>query len=316
MERILDIPEEYFRREIRNGHTIEPVMKRIWAAQMELLATFAKGLESIGVPYFTAYGTMLGAVRHQGFIPWDNDMDIFMIRDDMLRVERAAGVLFPDLWLITCQNTAEWLNISGRLVTGTAIRLDDDYLNKYHGCPFAVGVDIFPLDKVPEDEGEWETQRQLIMMMASAVSAYYQLNESSEQLLARRHQIEETLQIQFDKSKPMTNQLLCVLDAVLAMSDDHYDATRIGDLYKIIYTNPVYPKKYFSQIIMQPFENVMKVPVPIGYDEILRQHYGDNYATPVEWKGYGDSHAFMAQIELLEQNGYELDEESGLFYKS
>lgn len=315
MKRILDIPESFFHRETRNDYTIEPVMKRIWAAQMELLATFDEGIRRIGAHYFTAYGTMLGAVRHQGFIPWDNDMDIFMLRDDYIRVERAAEVLFPELWMITCQNTSEWLNISGRLVTGTAIRLDDEYLDKYHGCPFDIGIDIFPLDTIPENPEEWSIQKQLVMMVAQAVAAYMQLQEPGETLLARRKQIEQVLNVQFDTSKPMTNQLLCLLDALLAMNDDQRDSELIGDIYKITYTNPVYKKDYFRQIIMQPFEGVMKVPVPIGYDEILRQHYGENYATPVEWKGYGDSHAFMAQIDLLKEHGYILDEDSGLFHK-
>lgn len=315
MERILDIPDDYFRRETRYGHVIEPMMKRIWAGTMELLATFDKGLREIGAPYFTAYGTMLGAVRDHGFIPWDNDMDIFMFRDDLVRVERAAQVLFPELRIITCQNTPDWQNVSARLVTGDVIRLDDEYLDKYHGCPFAVGVDIFPLDTVPEDAAEWKLQKDLVIMVASAYTAYYLNNEPEDSLLARKNQIEEVLGVKFNDKEPMPHQLLVILDAVLALNDDQRQSQLVGDIYKCTYTNPVYERRYFSQIIMQPFEGVMKVPVPIGYDEFLRQHYGDGYATPVEWKGYTDNHPFMSQADILRDNGYVLDEETGLFHK-
>lgn len=316
MEKILDIPEEYFAREDRDGHVVEPVMKRIWAASMELLATFDKGLKALGIPYFAAYGTMLGAVRHKGFIPWDNDIDIFLFRRDLTNVGKLMQLILPELTLITCENTIDWQNVSARLVTGDAIRLDDEYLTKYHGCPFAVGIDIFPLDTIPEDPDEWNTQKDIVMMVASAYTAYFLNNETPVMLTKRRQQIEETLGVTFNNETPMTHQLLVVLDAVLAINEDHYDSHLVGDIYKVTYTNPVYRKEIFSDVIRIPFENVMEVSVPAGYDEFLKQHYGEGYMTPVEWKGYTDNHPFMQQIDILKENGYALDADSGLFYKS
>ena len=67
-------PESYFEGEERNGFYIEPMMKRAWAAQIEVLLEVQKVCEKNEIQYFAEYGTMLGAVRHKGFIPWDDDI--------------------------------------------------------------------------------------------------------------------------------------------------------------------------------------------------------------------------------------------------
>ena len=68
----------FFREEEREGFLIASKMKHAWAAQMEVLKDIETVCEKHGLQYFAAFGTLLGAVRHQGFIPWDDDMDIFM----------------------------------------------------------------------------------------------------------------------------------------------------------------------------------------------------------------------------------------------
>lgn len=57
-------------------------MKHAWAAQLEVLNDIDKACTENGIQYFAEWGTLLGAVRHHGFIPWDDDMDICMKRAD------------------------------------------------------------------------------------------------------------------------------------------------------------------------------------------------------------------------------------------
>ena len=77
---ILD--NNFFKREVRCGFEIDEMMKRAWAAQMEVLTVIDKICKKNGLRYFADAGTLLGAVRHQGFIPWDDDIDISMLRKD------------------------------------------------------------------------------------------------------------------------------------------------------------------------------------------------------------------------------------------
>ena len=85
MQCLVQYPESYFEGEERDGFYIEPMMKKAWAAQIEVLLEVQKVCEKNGIQYFAEYGTMLGAVRHKGFIPWDDDLDICMRREDYMK---------------------------------------------------------------------------------------------------------------------------------------------------------------------------------------------------------------------------------------
>ena len=82
---MLEFDKDFFEKEERCGFTIEPMMKSVWAAQLEVLEKIDRICKENGIKYFADWGTLLGAVRHKGFIPWDDDMDICMLRPDYLR---------------------------------------------------------------------------------------------------------------------------------------------------------------------------------------------------------------------------------------
>ena len=75
----------FFEEEIRCGYTVSAAMKRVWSIQLELLAVFQRVCREQGLRYFAAGGTLLGAVRHGGYIPWDDDIDLVMLRADYER---------------------------------------------------------------------------------------------------------------------------------------------------------------------------------------------------------------------------------------
>ena len=68
--------KEYFEDEVRDGFYVPAQMKHAWAAQLEVLNDIDKACTENEIQYFAEWGTLLGAVRHHGFIPWDDDMDI------------------------------------------------------------------------------------------------------------------------------------------------------------------------------------------------------------------------------------------------
>ena len=82
--------ESYFRGEEKNGFYIRPMMKRYWAAHQEVILEFDRVCKKLGVEYYADFGTLLGAVRHRGFIPWDDDVDVCMLRGDYNRFRELA----------------------------------------------------------------------------------------------------------------------------------------------------------------------------------------------------------------------------------
>ena len=78
----MEFPESYFEDEVREGFFIPSMMKRCWAAQLQVLEDVDKLCEKYNIKYYGDCGTLIGAVRHGGYIPWDDDMDIAMLRED------------------------------------------------------------------------------------------------------------------------------------------------------------------------------------------------------------------------------------------
>ena len=79
---MLEFPREYFIDEVRDGFYVNGLMKRCWAAQLEALNDIAGVCEKYQIRWYADFGTLLGAVRHGGFVPWDDDIDICMFRED------------------------------------------------------------------------------------------------------------------------------------------------------------------------------------------------------------------------------------------
>ena len=84
----LKFDNDFFNTEVREGFEISSMMKRAWAAQMEVFQVVSDICNRNGIRYFADFGTLLGAVRHKGMIPWDDDIDLAMMRPDFERLEQ------------------------------------------------------------------------------------------------------------------------------------------------------------------------------------------------------------------------------------
>ena len=92
---MLHFEEDWFRDEEREGFLVTEEVKRGWAAQLVIVKEIEEVCKKYGLQYFTAWGTTLGAVRHHGFIPWDDDLDICMKRGDYMKFLSVWRKEFP-----------------------------------------------------------------------------------------------------------------------------------------------------------------------------------------------------------------------------
>ena len=78
----IKLPEHFLEKEVRCGYSVTEKAKKIWAVELDLLAEFDRVCRKHDINYQIFAGTLLGAVRHEGFSPWDDDVDVCLLRGD------------------------------------------------------------------------------------------------------------------------------------------------------------------------------------------------------------------------------------------
>ena len=144
---MINLPNEFLKPETRENFYIDATMKTVWAAELEVLNEIAKICERHGLIWFMAFGALLGTVRHQGFIPWDDDIDIWLKRSDYLALLGYLQVELPEGYVVKSPLLESgYSEYQTCVMNSDSISIDPTHLQKFHGCPFIVGIDVFPLD--------------------------------------------------------------------------------------------------------------------------------------------------------------------------
>lgn len=252
------IPEHQELREKYNPDGSK--IRRLQMYLLEILVDFDKICRDNGIRYWLSWGSCLGAVRHAGFIPWDDDVDVEMLYEDYVKLvgcfkENEKYVLqTPENDLFFVKNYAKFRE--KRLVT----REDDSGASaryKYQG----VFIDIFPLEHCP---GKFFSHEM------------------------KQHGCWLTF---FNKKKNLTKLDMAVFKA---LRRTHFNTIRHlrnwpdwtkEKEYRFGLGSPFYKKKfkpeYFESTILVDFEGY-KLPIPTGYDGYLKTLYGNYMELPDE----------------------------------
>lgn len=258
--------------EIRDGYLVSAEMKKVWAVQIDLLKKLLQVCEKHNLRIFADGGTLLGTVRHKGYIPWDDDIDMVMLRPDYDKLVNVATKEFDHPYFFQCGYTEKYYprgHAQLRMDGTTAILSNPAFVNTHHG----IFIDIFPYDAVPDDEKEMNNQieernKLFEKMIWSSSFDWFHLFRSLKLLKYKSRFVElyEEYDDLFRKYKiEDCNNVSCFSFQV--------DTDRF-----------LRDKHWYDETITMPFEDVM-MPVPVGYDEILTKQYGD-YMVPVHAPSY------------------------------
>lgn len=127
-------------------------LKSVQAVQLELMDEVHRLCEKHHVTYYLIAGSLLGAVRHRGFIPWDLDIDVGMPREDYERFRQLCGAELNAAFIYRDHSTEKMFTRPHALICkrNTTLKLKYDRLNKFNEN-YGIYMDIFPLDKAPND---------------------------------------------------------------------------------------------------------------------------------------------------------------------
>ncbi len=246
--------------------------RAVWRTELEMLEEFKRVCKKHHLRYFAFGGTMLGAIRHKGFIPWDDDIDLAMLRSDYDKLRTVANKEFKKPYFFQT-------DYNDRLFRGHAqLRKSDTtgIMIEEMNCKYNQGIfiDIFPLDEYPADDVLRKKQQTRLFFIGGTLRNYYRNTgkffEKIDHILAGiivwLHGGPAKFFAKYEKIARQYNDKGNGIVGVLSVNyGKEVDYMRIEDLQK------------FKDM---PFEDT-NISMPLTYDEILTQHFGD-YMKPAQ----------------------------------
>ena len=294
---MLVFDNDYFKPEIRDGFFIDSTMKSVWAAILETLARVSEVCAKYNIQWYCAYGSLLGAIRHEGFIPWDDDFDIWVLRKDYNKMMEVLPKELPSEYRILSPLTDFGYDMFHSCINnGRTVTFNPERLREYHGCPFTVAIDVFPLDYLPRNENDQKTQLKLFSLISDAASmangltsntlSDSEIRERFSELILVKNTLKDICGYHFNETAFNNIDLKAIISDFwkcancVAMMFDNASSDYLVEYYDYKRFGSKFEKEYFSETYSATFENVM-LPIPSGYDELLHKIYGD-YMTPVK----------------------------------
>ena len=268
-------------------------LKKLHKDLLTILLELDRICRKHNIRYFLSGGTLLGAIRHKGFIPWDDDIDVEMMREDYDKFcEICKSELNHEKFFLQTQNNDinyNWVYGKLRLKGTEYVRVGQDHLKQKTG----IFIDIFPIDNTKN-------------------------NKVSQYIISRGCEICRSIlwsnvgvKISQSYLQKIKYRVLSIIPRKAAINIFEYLAKLYNDIdtnYRVFYNLKlknrkcyIYESKWYEEELNVEFEKY-KFPIPIGYKYILEMYYGDYMKLPEKDKRKGNCDALYIKFS----DGYEV----------
>lgn len=261
--------------EVRDGVLVSKELKSVWKVLIGTLEAFIAICEKHGLNYFMDGGSLLGTVRHKGFIPWDDDIDVAMPRKDYDRFLQIAreGFRYP----LEVQNSLfdqEYTNGYTRILNVNTAAINYQYAERGFKFNMGLGIDIFPIDPMPTEK----LQRDRIWkkMIHLRAIRHYVFNRRGCGLRFILHKLAAKCIWTLLGNKRLFNIREGVFRRLNLRSFEKC-ATCPAEFGWAAHSHR--ERSWYDGYLEMPFEYLM-VRVPIEYEKMLTQIYGTDWRTP------------------------------------
>ena len=273
-------------------------LRQLQLYELNLLKTFADICEKNNLRYYMIGGTMLGAVRHKGFIPWDDDIDIGMPREDYIRFLEIAQKSLPhQCKILNYKKDKDYLRYFSRLVD-TRVKIYND--SNTDTLIENAWMDIFPLDGTSNIG--FVRNLQFLMLCVNRVMYHFSCFEQMVNLMRPGRPKYQQLIIKFGMKFKVgrrrdSKAILDKIDRKLRRySFDKSDY--VMNFFGAYVKKEVLPREWFGEAKKYQFEDAM-LNGPAEYDIYLRQFYGEYQIPPSD--EHKDKHT-ITKIEYIEED--------------
>ncbi len=285
----IKLPDVFLREETRWGYTIKKQMKEVWAVQLDLLSELDRVCCKYDIRYIASGGTMLGAVRHNGYIPWDDDLDLMLPREDYKRLCEVAPKEFKEPYFLQTEYTDHgFMRGFARLRNSDTTGIQKFEYDKRFRFNQGIFIDIFPMDEIVSNPQKFEKQ-------GKKVKRFYKmaciLSEMTDRFPPNKRPCWKRVY------KTIGHYLLGNIINRLRLQDfylrkfekecSRYNGTSQTkwSLLSFQFDNRRHDLSFNKNDILFVDFEFTKIPIPGKYDEHLKNKYGD-YMQPRQIPNY------------------------------
>ncbi len=252
----------------------ESITEKLKEVELDILKAFIEVCEKLNLKYYALGGTMLGAVRHHGFIPWDDDIDVGMLRKDYeIFMEKGQELLPEHLFLQNRKTDSECPVPYAKIRDSRTAFIETVY--KYKKMNHGIFIDIFPLDYYPDNDSEGK--RLFGKKKRIAYRMYREYNIPGE---TKSPPVKEFV-------KNFVSTALIAVYPSGYKAEDKFDeklkslkkSRRVTNYYGVWSKKEIVPCEWYGDGCNGVFEGII-IKLPSQYDKLLTQIFGDYMEYP------------------------------------
>ena len=251
-------------------------IRKLQLVQLEILIEFDRICRANNIPYQLFSGTLLGAVRHKGFIPWDDDVDVCMLRKDYIKfLAICKNQLDKRYFLQTYETDKEYIHLFARIRKNNTLLLQEAWegIDMHHG----IFIDVFPMDNILPGQISGKIQYLLLYfskLVKKMKHKKYCLNSDRVYKTCIKVFFHYVLKpIRMQSFNRIQSKIICMFQ-----NKSTTYSTCLTDGGKETYHKYMMKNNDFYNTTQLEFEEHL-FPVPSNYHEILTNIFGD-YMTP------------------------------------
>ena len=263
--------EHFLEPEVRCGTEISVHTKKVWKCMLDMLEQLDCICRKHGIRYHVTSGTLLGAIRHGGFIPWDEDLDVAMPRRDFNRFLEIAQADLPEpMFLQTWSTDRDVASPFARIRNRKTAAIVESYAAHHWLCDMGIFVDIYPLDGIPDGKLARRFNRWVVHNLIRTHGQ--SMNPPKNPPLTRKDHVRRAFYRLVGERR-----LWRMLNSFVALFPFEHCLMCGLTPYSFKpgpWQNSRCPSRWFEECEERDFE-YLKVMVPVQYSRILGAYYGN-----------------------------------------